>query len=130
MAGHFLAESSNASVQHIAFATDDIFASAQRLEACGFAPLPIARNYYADLAARFDIDAATLARLRAQNILYDEDARGKFFQLYSRPFADGRCCQTNENSHRIACAALIYALNSWRHSVRAAVRLSLKLSRE
>ena len=42
----------------------------------------------------------------------------------------GRCCQTNENSHRIACAALIYALNSWRHSVRAAVRLILKLSRE
>ena len=41
-----------------------------------------------------------------------------------------RCCQTNENSHRIAGAALIYALNSWRHSVRAAVRLSLKLSRE
>ena len=41
-----------------------------------------------------------------------------------------RCCQTNENSHRIACAALIYALNSWRHSVRAAVRLILKLSRE
>ena len=40
------------------------------------------------------------------------------------------CCQTNENSHRIAGAALIYALNSWRHSVRAAVRLSLKLSRE
>ena len=39
-------------------------------------------------------------------------------------------CQTNENSHRIAGAALIYALNSWRHSVRAAVRLSLKLSRE
>ena len=41
-----------------------------------------------------------------------------------------RCCQTNENSHRIAGAALIYALNSWRHSVRAAVRLILKLSRE
>ena len=41
-----------------------------------------------------------------------------------------RCCQTNENSHQIAGAALIYALNSWRHSARAAVRLSLKLSRE
>ena len=40
------------------------------------------------------------------------------------------CCQTNENSHRIAGAALINALNSWRHSARAAVRLSLKLSRE
>ena len=46
-----------------------------------------------------------------------------------RPALKG-CCQTNENSHRIACAALIYALNSWRHSVRAAVRLILKLSRE
>jgi 4-hydroxyphenylpyruvate dioxygenase len=89
MAGSFLAESSNASVQHIAFATDDIFASAQRLEAHGFAPLPIARNYYADLAARFDIGTDMLERLRRQNILYDEDARGKFFQLYSRPFADG-----------------------------------------
>jgi len=89
MAGSFLAESSNASVQHIAFATDDIFASAQRLEASGFALLPIARNYYADLAARFDIMHAMLERLRRQNILYDEDARGTFFQLYSRPFADG-----------------------------------------
>jgi 4-hydroxyphenylpyruvate dioxygenase len=89
MAGSFLAESSNASVQHIAFATDDIFASAQTLEASGFAPLPIANNYYADLAARFDIDDAMLERLRRHNILYDEDARGTFFQLYSRPFADG-----------------------------------------
>ena len=89
MAGSFLAESSNASVQHIAFATDDIFASAQRLEASGFAPLPIANNYYADLAARFDIDDAMLERLRRHNILYDEDAQGTFFQLYSRPFADG-----------------------------------------
>ena len=89
MAGSFLAESSNASVQHIAFATDDIFASAQRLEASGFAPLPIANNYYADLAARFDIDDAMLEPLRRHNILYDEDARGIFLQLYSRPFADG-----------------------------------------
>jgi len=39
------------------------------------------------------------------------------------------CCQTNENSHQIAGAAWTYALNSWRHSARAAVRLSLKLSR-
>ena len=52
-------------------------------------------------------------------IWYDKDAE-----------AAARCCQTNENSHRIAGAALIYALNSWRHSVRAAVRLILKLSRE
>jgi 4-hydroxyphenylpyruvate dioxygenase len=30
-----------------------------------------------------------LARLRAANILYDEDAHGTFFQLYSQPFAGG-----------------------------------------
>ena len=98
MAGSFLAESSNASVQHIAFATDDIFASAQRLEASGFAPLPIANNYYADLAARFDIDDAMLERLRRHNILYDEDARGIFLQLYSRPFADGMFCEIVQRS--------------------------------
>ena len=50
------------------------------------------------------------------------------FLLPSAHPASG-CCQTNENSHQIAGAALIYALNNWRHSVRAAVRLSLKLSR-
>ena len=55
----------------------------------------------------------------------------KFTLLASTEFnLTVRCCQTNENSHRIAGAALIYALNSWRHSVRAAVRMSLKLSRE
>ena len=36
-------------------------------------------------------------------------------------------CQTNENSHRIASAACIYALNNWRHSEKAAVRFSLQL---
>ena len=60
-------------------------------------------------------------------------ARKHALALYDTQQAnDGveRCCQTNENSHQIAGAALIYALNSWRHSARAAVRLSLKLSRE
>ena len=37
------------------------------------------------------------------------------------------CCQTNENSHQIAGAACIYALNTWRHSEKAAVRFSLQL---
>jgi len=62
-----------------------------------------------------------------------EDVRT--FSMYQRlrkinPYAYYWCCQTNENSHQIAGAALIYALNSWRHSVRAAARFSLKLSRE
>ncbi|NKX45962.1 bifunctional sugar phosphate isomerase/epimerase/4-hydroxyphenylpyruvate dioxygenase family protein [Roseicyclus persicicus] len=89
LAGGFLAESFGASVQHIALATDDIFATAGALSARGFEALPIPSNYYADLAARFDLDAGLLDRMRAANILYDRDERGAFFQLYSRPFAGG-----------------------------------------
>ncbi|WP_375258184.1 bifunctional sugar phosphate isomerase/epimerase/4-hydroxyphenylpyruvate dioxygenase family protein [Citreimonas sp.] len=89
LAGGFLAESLGAAVQHIAFATDDIFAAAERLAELGFKALPIPANYYDDLAARFDLDAGLLDRLRAANILYDEDATGAFFQMYSRPFHAG-----------------------------------------
>ncbi|MDK3073836.1 TIM barrel protein [Sedimentitalea sp. JM2-8] len=89
MAGNFLADSFGASVQHIALASDDIFATSDALAARGFAPLPMSDNYYADLAARFDLDAGMLARLKAGNILYDEDASGAFFQFYSRPYSGG-----------------------------------------
>jgi 4-hydroxyphenylpyruvate dioxygenase len=30
-----------------------------------------------------------LTSLQAANILYDEDANGAYFQLYSRPYGDG-----------------------------------------
>ncbi|MET4128782.1 TIM barrel protein [Roseovarius sp. MBR-6] len=89
MAGNFLADSFGASVQHIALASDDIFATSAALMARGFKPLPMSENYYADLAARFDLAPDMLARLREGNILYDEDAQGAFFQLYSRPYAGG-----------------------------------------
>ncbi len=89
MAGSFLADSFHASVQHIALATDDIFGTADALGARGFQALPISRNYYADLATRFDVAPETLDRLQASNILYDEDDTGAFFQFYSRPFAGG-----------------------------------------
>lgn len=89
MAGAFLADSFHASVQHVALASDDIFATAEALSARGFRALPISSNYYADLAARFDLDPHMLARLKAGNILYDEDANGVFLQLYSYPFAGG-----------------------------------------
>ena len=46
-------------------------------------------NYYADLAARFDLEPEMLAEMQAENILYDQDANGAFFQMYSKPFAGG-----------------------------------------
>jgi 4-hydroxyphenylpyruvate dioxygenase len=89
MAGSFLADSFGASVQHIALATDDLLATADALAGLGFAALQISSNYYADLAARFDLAPGLLDRLQAANILYDEDQDGAFLQLYSRPFAGG-----------------------------------------
>ena len=89
LAGNFLADSFGASVQHIALASDDIFATAAELAKRGFKPLPMSENYYADLAARFELPPEMLDRLRAANILYDEDAKGAFLQFYSRPFAGG-----------------------------------------
>ncbi|MFT7105860.1 MAG: 4-hydroxyphenylpyruvate dioxygenase [Yoonia sp.] len=89
MAGNFLADSFGASVQHIALATDNIFFTSDEMKARGFEPLPMSDNYYADLAARFDLEHGLLDRIQARNILYDEDANGAFFQFYSRPFAGG-----------------------------------------
>ena len=89
LAGQFLSERFGATVQHIAFACDDIFATAEALEATGFARLPIPRNYYDDLVARFGFGGDEAERLRRFDILYDEDASGRYYQLYSRPLAGG-----------------------------------------
>ena len=87
LAGGFLADSFGASVQHVAFATDDIFQTAANLATLGFEPLPISENYYADLAARFDLAPDLLEAMKAASILYDREGDEEFFQLYSRPFA-------------------------------------------
>jgi catechol 2,3-dioxygenase-like lactoylglutathione lyase family enzyme len=51
-------------VQHIAFATDDIFAAVAAARESGVPLLEIPRNYYDDLAARFDLPAEFIAAWR------------------------------------------------------------------
>jgi 4-hydroxyphenylpyruvate dioxygenase len=89
LAGHFIAESFGSAVQHLAFATDDIFATVEALAANGFAPLVISPNYYDDLDARFGLEQDLLDRLKAGNILYDRDEHGEYFQLYSPNYGEG-----------------------------------------
>ena len=89
LAGRFLSETFGASVQHVALATDDIFSTLTDMTARGFEPLPMPQNYYADLAARFDIAPDLLARMQELNVLYDHDEKGAFFQCYSKAFAGG-----------------------------------------
>jgi 4-hydroxyphenylpyruvate dioxygenase len=89
LAGHFIAESFGASVQHLAFATKDIFGTAALLRANGFQALALSPNYYDDIEARFGLDGALADRLRLENILYDRDQHGEYFQLYCPTYGDG-----------------------------------------
>ncbi|MHC6177827.1 bifunctional sugar phosphate isomerase/epimerase/4-hydroxyphenylpyruvate dioxygenase family protein [Glutamicibacter sp. X7] len=69
---------------HIAVRTDDIISLARRAVAAGMEFLPIPHNYYADLAARFDLDDGLLAELEELNLLYDRDERGEFLHFYTQ----------------------------------------------
>lgn len=89
LAGHFIAESFGSAVQHVAFATDDIFATVAAMKANGFTPLAISPNYYDDIEVRFALEPDLLDRLRAENILYDRDADGEYFQIYSPNYGEG-----------------------------------------
>ncbi|WP_018238461.1 bifunctional sugar phosphate isomerase/epimerase/4-hydroxyphenylpyruvate dioxygenase family protein [Ensifer sp. BR816] len=89
LAGHFIAETFGSGIQHLAFHTDDIFATAAALHRNGFRPLQISPNYYDDAEARFGLEPALTERLRAANILYDRDEHGEYFQLYSPTYGEG-----------------------------------------
>lgn len=84
----FLYEYFGSGVQHIAFASADIVATAAWLKANGVEILSIPENYYDDLAARVDLSDDRLKVLQANNILYDKDADGEYLQLYTKSFKD------------------------------------------
>lgn len=90
---------SGAGVQHIALATDDIFAAAAELQRRGADLLQIPANYYDDLAAKHGLSDELLERLSAANILYDRDGDGEFFQLYTELFEDRFSFEIVERRH-------------------------------
>lgn len=89
LAGHFVAESFGSGMQHLAFASRDIFQTAARLAELGFNALEISPNYYDDLEARHGLDPEFTNRLRSRNILFDRDEGGDYFQLYSQTYGEG-----------------------------------------
>jgi 4-hydroxyphenylpyruvate dioxygenase len=89
LSSRFLSDQFGSGVQHVAFATDDIFATVERLRAGGVDLLPIPENYYDDLDARIDLAADALERLRANNVLYDRQGDGEYFQVYTKDFDGG-----------------------------------------
>jgi len=69
--------------EHIAFAVEDLVATARAARDRGLEFLQIPANYYEDLDARFDLEPGFLATLQELNLLYDRDAGGEFLHFYT-----------------------------------------------
>src|SRR5436190_24005943 len=48
--------------------------------------LKIPDNYYDDIEAKYGLDTATMTALRDNQILYDREGDGEFFQIYTHVF--------------------------------------------
>jgi 4-hydroxyphenylpyruvate dioxygenase len=73
-----------ATAQHLAFGCRDILATAAAMRERALPILPIPRNYYDDLDARWELDPALLETMASFGILYDRDeAGGELFHLYT-----------------------------------------------
>jgi 4-hydroxyphenylpyruvate dioxygenase len=90
---------SGAGVQHIALATDDIFAAVAELKRRGVKLLSISPNYYDDLAAKFGLDDDLIGRLAGANILYDREGDGEFFHVYTDNFEERFCFEIVQRRH-------------------------------
>jgi len=86
LSARFISEFFGSGVQHIAFSCADIFATVADMRARGADFLKIPDNYYDDIEAKYELDAATMAALRDNQILYDREGEGEFFQIYTHTF--------------------------------------------
>jgi 4-hydroxyphenylpyruvate dioxygenase len=86
LSARFISEFFGSGVQHIAFSCEDIFATVKDMRGRGADFLDIPDNYYDDIEAKYDLDAAAMAALRANRILYDREGDGEFFQVYTHIF--------------------------------------------
>ncbi|HYH33289.1 MAG TPA: TIM barrel protein [Pseudonocardia sp.] len=77
-----------AAPQHVAFATDDLVATARALQAADAPLLAVPANYHDDLDARFDLDPTLLAAMREYGLFYDETEAGAFLHLYTEVLGD------------------------------------------
>ena len=89
IAGSFMTNKTGSSIQHIAFNTDDIFETVNILSENKFPFLQIDKKYYSQLQNKYDLDEKTLNNLKRNNILYDKNEFGEFFQIYSEPIFTG-----------------------------------------
>ena len=76
-----------AGVYQIAFATNDIFRTVERLRRAGLPFLRIPANYYDDLRGDRGVPSVTVDRIQPLDILYDADsAGGRLLHAYTEMF--------------------------------------------
>jgi 4-hydroxyphenylpyruvate dioxygenase len=86
LSNRFISEFFGSGVQHIAFSCSDIFAAVADMRQRGASFLRIPENYYDDVEAKYGLDAELMAALRDNQILYDREGDGEFFQIYTPSF--------------------------------------------
>jgi 4-hydroxyphenylpyruvate dioxygenase len=69
--------------QHVAFACDDLVATARALRERGAPLLAVPPNYHDDLEARLDLDPGLLDAIRECGLFYDEDEHGGYLHLFT-----------------------------------------------
>ncbi|WP_035795323.1 4-hydroxyphenylpyruvate dioxygenase [Kitasatospora mediocidica] len=80
----FLEQHQGVGVQHLAFRTEDIALTVQRLEQRGVRFLSTPGRYYDHLRERLGDSVIPLETLRRLNILVDRDHGGQLFQIFTR----------------------------------------------
>lgn len=79
----FLRDHGGAGVQHMAFATENILSTLDRLAARGVGFLSAPGSYYSMLAGRVEPARYAIEDLRLRNILVDEDHGGQLYQIFT-----------------------------------------------
>jgi 3-dehydroshikimate dehydratase len=86
LSARFIHEFFGSGVQHVAFSCNDILSAVAAMRARGADFLKIPDNYYDDIEAKYGLDATTMTALRQNQILYDREGDGEFFQVYTHAF--------------------------------------------
>ena len=115
-AHRFVADGAGATVQHLAFAVNDAVEMAEHLHRSGFSILPQTENYYADLAARFDLSEVFIAKLKSMHILYDEDESGGFLHFTAPSLAMDCSLSLSSGAMDITVLARLMRRSVWQHN--------------
>jgi len=80
----YLEEYKGPGIQHLAFLTDDILSSLDKLSGSGISTLDIDDEYYREIFEKFPQVTEDKTRLRRHQVLIDGDEKGYLLQIFTR----------------------------------------------